>query len=178
VLNRLVYGVGTNLVTSEGSPALGGVYKLVAVRQAGEWVPAIKVSEMPLKTPNPGQKQGWRIYDRRGMATADLLSLEDEDPRQADEIQARHPSDQAKSRTIKTADIGEIEPLLVDVLKEGKQVYDLPSIEGMRQRRSQDIARLDIGVRRLLNPHVYHVSLTGKLWDLKQALIQSALKSN
>lgn len=173
VLHRLVYGVGTNLVTSEGSPALGGVYKLVAVKQANAWVPAIKISEMPLKTPNPGQKQGWRIYDRRGMATADLLSLEDEDPRQSDQILARHPSDQAKYRTIKKADIGEIEPLLVDVLKEGKLVYDLPSLEGIRERRSQDIARLDVGVRRLLNPHVYHVSLTGKLWDLKQQLIQS-----
>lgn len=178
VLHRLVYGVGTNLVTSEGSPALGGVYKLVAVKHANEWVPAIKISEMPLKTPNPGQKQGWRIYDKRGLATADLLSLVDEDPRQEDQILARHPSDQAKSRTIKKSEVGEIEPLLVDILKEGKLVYDLPSIDDMRVRRSQDIARLDVGVRRLINPHIYHVSLTGKLWDLKQHLIESTLKSS
>jgi nicotinate phosphoribosyltransferase len=177
VLHRLVYGVGTNLVTSEGSPALGGVYKLVAVKQNNDWVPAIKISEMPLKTPNPGKKQGWRIYDQRGLATADLLSLDDEDPTQEDRILARHPSDLAKSRTIKKSDIGEIEPLLVDVLKEGKLVYAMPPIEEMRERRRLDIARLDVGVRRLLNPHVYHVSLTGKLWDLKQELIQSFVKS-
>lgn len=177
VLHRLVYGVGTNLITSEGSPALGGVYKLVAVKEGAEWVPAIKISEMPLKTPNPGQKQGWRIYDKRGLATADLLSLEDEDPRQMDAILARHPSDPAKFRTIRQSEIGEIEPLLVDVLKEGKLVYDMPTIEDMRARRKADIARLDVGVRRLINPHIYHVSLTGKLWDLKQHLIESTLNS-
>jgi len=60
-------------------------------------------------------------------------------------------------------------------LKEGKQVYEMPSIAEMRERRQKDIARLDPGVRRLLNPHVYHVSLTDKLWNLKQELISSAL---
>lgn len=176
VLHRLVYGVGTNLVTSEGSPALGGVYKLVAVKEQDKWIPAIKISETPLKTPNPGYKQGWRVYDRRGMATADLLSLEDEDPRQSASIVAHHPTDPTKFRVIRSSDIGEIEPLLVDILKEGKLVYEMPSIQEMRERRKKDIDRLDPGVRRLLNPHVYHVSLTNKLWNLKQELIASALE--
>jgi len=30
-------------------------------------------------------------------------------------------------------------------------------------------------VRRLVNPHIYHVSLTQALWDLKQSLIDSAI---
>jgi nicotinate phosphoribosyltransferase len=34
--------------------------------------------------------------------------------------------------------------------------------------------RLDPGVRRLLNPHIYHVSLTERLWDVKQHLIATA----
>jgi nicotinate phosphoribosyltransferase len=33
--------------------------------------------------------------------------------------------------------------------------------------------RLDAGVKRLVNPHVYHVSLSEQLWDLKQRLISS-----
>ena len=53
-------------------------------------------------------------------------------------------------------------------------VYGLPSIEEMRERRQDDVERLDPGVRRLMNPHLYHVSLTERLWDLKQELIQSA----
>jgi nicotinate phosphoribosyltransferase len=45
----------------------------------------------------------------------------------------------------------------------------------MRARRRVDISCLDPGVRRLMNPHVYHVSLTQRLWDLKQTLIESAM---
>jgi nicotinate phosphoribosyltransferase len=33
------------------------------------------------------------------------------------------------------------------------------------------VARLDPGVRRLVNPHIYHVSLTERLFALKEALV-------
>ena len=175
LLGRLIYGVGTRLITSWGDPALGGVYKLVSVEDNGRWLPAIKVSDSALKTPNPGHKLVWRLYDRRGKATADLLSLDDEDPARMDQITLHHPVDHTRRRTLPRADIAEVEPLLVDILREGKLVCDLPSIETMRQRREADVARLDPGVRRLINPHIYHVSLTERLWTLKQDLIASAL---
>jgi len=187
LMGRLVYGVGTRLITSWGQPALGGVYKLVAVRDGRRttplrseipWVPAIKVSESSDKTPNPGHKLAWRVYDRRGLAIADLLSLDDEEPRHMNPLVLRHPSDHAKYRTLDEGDVAEIEPLLVDVLLDGRRVYDLPSIEEMRARRRADVERLDPGVRRLLNPHVYHVSLTQRLWDLKQELIRSAMEKS
>jgi nicotinate phosphoribosyltransferase len=44
----------------------------------------------------------------------------------------------------------------------------------MRVKRDQDIDALDPGVRRLMNPHIYHVSLSQNLWDLKQLLIKKA----
>jgi nicotinate phosphoribosyltransferase len=178
LVGRLVYGVGTHLITSWGEPALGGVYKLVAVRAGGEWIPAIKISESVAKTPNPGHKLAWRVHDRRGKATADLLSLDDEIPQEMEQIVLHHPTDHTKHRTLDQDEIAEIEPLLVDVLREGKLVYDLPSIEDMRERRKTDVNRLDLGVRRLLNPHIYHVSLTQKLWDLKQTLIESVVNNN
>lgn len=177
LIKRLVYGVGTRLITSHGQPALGGVYKLVAVRNHGKWMPAIKISETPHKTPNPGYKRVWRIYDARGKATADLLSLEDEDPTTMERLVLRHPSDHTKHRVVRREEITQIEPLLVEVLREGRLVYDLPSIEEIRRCREADIERLDPGVRRLVNPHIYHVSLTQRLWDLKQALIESVAES-
>jgi nicotinate phosphoribosyltransferase len=176
LMKRLVYGVGTRLITSQGQPALSGVYKLVAVCHNSEWRPAIKISESPHKTPNPGYKHVWRLYDQRGKATADLLSLEDEDPRQSAPIILRHPIDHTKYRVLDQNGLAEIEPLLMDVLREGKLVNELPSIEEMRQRRDVDIDRLDPGVRRLTNPHIYHVSLTQRLWDLKQSLIEAVKK--
>lgn len=178
LVNRLVYGVGTRLITSWGEPALGGVYKLVAIQDGGDWRPAIKLSENPAKTPNPGNKRVWRLYDERGYATADLLSLEDEDPTQGEPLVLRHPSDHAKLRVLHREEITGVEPLLVDVLVDGKLVYDLPSIDDMRVARQADIKRLDPGVRRLINPHIYHVSLTQKLWDFKEALIRSVIELN
>lgn len=172
---RLVYGVGTRLITSWGEPALGGVYKLVAVHDNGAWIPAIKVSESALKTPNPGHKLAWRVYDTRGRATADLLSLDDEDPCAMAALTLRHPTDHTSFRMLECDEIAEIEPLLVDVLLEGSTVYEPPAIDEIRERRRTDVRRLDPGVRRLMNPHIYHVSLTQRLWDLKQELIHSAM---
>jgi nicotinate phosphoribosyltransferase len=174
LVRRLVYGVGTRLITSQGAAALDGVYKLVAVCDDGEWVPAIKVSETPAKTLNPGHKHTWRLYDRRGKATADLLSLDDEDPREMNQMLLHHPTEHTKYRALEREDVQEIEPLLVDVMQDGALIYDLPTLEEIRDRRESDARRLDPGVKRLMNPHLYHVSLTQRLWDLKQALIQEA----
>jgi len=170
---RLVYGVGTRLITSQGESSLGGVYKLVAVCNDDTWIPAIKISENPDKTPNPGHKNVWRLYDQWGHATADLLSLDDEDPHQMEQIILQHVSDHTKHRTLNRAEVQEIEPLLVDVWQEGKLAYNLPPLEAIRERRQQDMARLDAGVRRIINPHIYHVSLTQRLWERKQQLIES-----
>jgi nicotinate phosphoribosyltransferase len=175
LIGRLVYGVGTRLITSWGEPALGGVYKLVAVCEDEQWVPVIKISESPDKTPNPGYKNVWRLYDQRGSATVDLLSLEDEDPREMDQVVLRHPTDHSKCRVLERDEISKVEPLLVDIIKDGQVVYDMPPIEEMRKIRTGDMAGLDPGVRRIMYPHIYHVSLTQRLWDLKQELIGSVM---
>ena len=177
LIRRLVYGVGTRLITSWGEPALGGVYKLVAVKDKSQWVPAIKISESLEKTPNPGDKQAWRLYDERNKAIADLLSLNNEDLQAMQEIILRHPSDHTKHRVLKKNKLSRIEPLLVQILTEGKLVYDLPDIETIRQWRKEDVEQLDSGVRRIMNPHIYHVSLTQGLWDLKQRMIESTTNS-
>lgn len=173
VIRRLVYGVGTRLITSEGDAALGGVYKLVAVRENGGWQPAIKLSENREKTPNPGHKELYRIYDQRGQATADLLALSDEKLADYQRLILRHPGTRIKWRALESGQISRIEPLLMDVLVEGRLVYDRPDIDAMRALRMADVERLDPGVRRLINPHVYHVSISQKLWDMKEGLIRA-----
>lgn len=178
LIGRLVFGVGTRLITSDGEAALGGVYKLVALRKDGAWRPAIKIADSPEKTPTPGSKQAWRLYDRRGKATLDLLTLADEDPRQIDPIVARHPSEHAKLRRLRQIDITEIEPLLEEVWRDGHPTGEDAPIEELRRRRAADVERLDVGVRRLINPHIYHVSLTERLWQLKQETIADAHASH
>jgi nicotinate phosphoribosyltransferase len=173
LISRLVYGVGTRLITSWGEPALGGVYKLVAVSHENRWLPAIKISESLAKTPNPGHKQVWRIYDQRNKATADVMSMEDEDLMRMDPIELRHPIEHTKRRSLTREQIMQIEPLLVEYFKEGKITRELPTLKELRRQREDDVDRLDPGVRRIMNPHIYHVSLTQNLWEQKQNLIRS-----
>ena len=63
---------------------------------------------------------------------------------------------------------------MVKILKDGDLVYDLPNLEEIRHQRKRDLARLDPGIRRLVNPHIFHVSLTESLWELKARLIRQA----
>jgi nicotinate phosphoribosyltransferase len=178
LIKRLVYGVGTHLITSTGNSALDGVYKLVAICQDGEWIPTLKISENVDKTLNPGNKRVWRVYDARGNATADLITLQGEDVCSYDPLELRHPSMATKHRFLQQADIDHVEKLLVPIILDGKLVYDKPTIAQMREIRDADIEHLDPGVRRIMNPHIYHVSLSRKLWDLKQTLIKKARDQN
>ena len=171
IINRLTYGVGTRLITSEGDAALGGVFKLVSVQDGKETIPVIKISESPEKIPIPGNKQVWRLYESNGLATADLLSLYDEEIEKMDPLTLYHPSDQIKKRVLQKSQITKIEPLLVDILRNGKQIYDFPAIQDIREVRQRDLSLLDAGVKRLINPHRYHVSLTPGLFKLKNELI-------
>ncbi|MCF7872706.1 MAG: nicotinate phosphoribosyltransferase [Candidatus Omnitrophica bacterium] len=176
LINRLVYGVGTRLITSKGHPALDGVYKLVAISDKGSLRPAIKLSETPAKTLNPGRKGVWRIYDQRNKAIADVLTLEDEDLSKEKEITLHHLTEE-KQRTVKRDDISEIKKLHQEIIKDGKVVYNFPTIDKIRETRKKDLELLDSGVKRLINPHRYHVSLSKKLWGKKKELIAAAERS-
>jgi nicotinate phosphoribosyltransferase len=160
-------------VTSAGDSALNGVYKLVALRRDSRWVPAMKLSDSPSKIPTPGDKRAWRLYDRRGKATADLLGAKDEVPADQPKIVLRHMTEASLKRTLVPRDLLEIEALLVEVLREGRRTVENPSIAQIRALRQADMERLDPGVKRLMNPHIYHVSLTEKMWQVKKKLIAS-----
>ena len=159
------------LISSKGASALDGVYKLVSIQNEGDWVPAIKISESPHKTVTPGHKQVVRVYDERGLADADVMALEFETLEGA--LHLRHPIRHDFQRVVPAEGISEVEPLLVPVWDNGRVSASEP-IETARDRRVADLERLDPGVRRFMNPHVYHVSLTQDLWTLRQDTIEDA----
>jgi nicotinate phosphoribosyltransferase len=175
LIDRLMFGVGTRLITSHGDPALGGVYKLVAVGDGqGGWAPAIKVSEDVEKIPIPGDKTVYRLYDDRGLATADVVALADEEIPTTGLLELFHPHRDAH-RILDTSDLSEVEELMRTVFENGKRRYRGEGIGELRRRRVADLARLDTGVRRLVNPHIYHVSLTPGMKTLQRDLVAKAL---
>ena len=78
------------------------------------------------------------------------------------------------ARTLTRDQISDRESILEEVYVEGTRTCGRPGIDVLHARRIADLDLLDPGVRRLVNPHTYHVSLTTKLWELKQRLIREA----
>ncbi|MCB1246496.1 MAG: nicotinate phosphoribosyltransferase [Acidimicrobiia bacterium] len=175
VVDRLVYGVGSRLISSHGDPSLGGVFKLVAVRPSASgdrWTPAIKISDSPSKMPIPGRKRLWRVYDARGLATADVVSLDSEHLETGSDLVVHDPHRPGVTRSIGRDQNAAVEELHVDVFGAGQRRTPDESLDVMRRRRQGDLARLDVGVRRLVNPHRYHVSVTTAMRDLQADLVR------
>ena len=61
--------------------------------------------------------------------------------------------------------------LLVPIFKEGKCVYDLPKLDEIQSYCKEQIDLLWDEVKRFENPHTYYVDLSGKLWKIKQKLL-------
>ena len=165
-----VWGVGTKLATAFDQPALGGVYKLSAIRKAnGPWQYKVKVSEQTTKVSTPGTLHV-RRYSSDGMFVADMTY---EDAIGApDEPTIVDPNDPTHRRRI---DAGACyEELLVPVLRGGKLVYTCPPLAETRDRTQDQLAKLHPSIRRFVNAHRYPAGLELGLHELKTKLILSA----
>nr|MDD6335153.1 nicotinate phosphoribosyltransferase [bacterium] len=163
-----IWGVGTKMITSKNNPALGGVYKLSALEENGQLVPKIKISESQWKITNPGVKQVWRLYDADGMATADLVTLEDEVIDESRPLTIFDPVETWKRMTLTDFTA---RPLLQPVLRKGEVVCDLPPLNEIKKYAKKEMATLWEEYKRLKNPHIFKVDLSDKLYALKQELL-------
>ena len=162
-----VYGIGTKLITSFHNASLGGVYKLCAIEENGRMVPRCKVSDSHEKTTNPGLKKVVRIY-QGGMAEADLICLENETINTDEPLTIFHPEQTYKRKTFRRFEVKE---LLVDVFKDGKLVYDLPSLEEIGRNFDRSSAEFFPEYKRVVNTQYYKVDLSEKLWTLRNELL-------
>ena len=165
-----VWGVGTRLVTGGYEPALGGVYKLGAVRARGEaWRHRIKISEQSIKTTNPGIQQVRRYGTEDGFLA---VVIYDEEQRLPAEPVIVDPVDPTRRKRVSPGTPGT--DLLVPILRAGRVVYEPPLLIETRARASEQVSRLHSGIRRFVNPHQYPVGLSAELHELKTRLVLEA----
>ena len=159
------FGVGERLITSSSSPVFGGVYKLVAVENdGGEIVPKIKVSENTTKITNPHFKKVYRYFDKdSGKAIADELCIYDE---VVDDSKPRTIFDPNAVWKTKMLDYYSAKELLEPICKNGKSVYESPSIEEIATYCREQIDLLWDEVKRIENPHNYNDDLSKKLYNI------------
>ena len=173
------WGVGTHLITSSDHPALGGVYKLVAVREGdGDWEPRIKLSSNPAKMTDPGRKRVIRYYDGAGRPLADLIRLHDEALDAIDAGQPAKPVPFAERQDLSFLravwDATRCEDLLQPVMRDGVRVTSSPPLEEVRARARAQVASLPEELRRLRNPEIYAVGLSPRLAAEKVRLVRQA----
>lgn len=172
-----IFGVGERLITSKSAPVFGGVYKLVAVQhEDGNFEPKIKISENIAKITNPHFKKVYRFYDKAtGKALADELCVYDE---VIDDTKPHTIFDPNAVWKTKTLTDYTIKPLLAEIFKDGKLVYNEPTLEETRRYCLEQVDLLWDEVKRFENPHNYYVDLSVKLWNIRQSLLGEKRNSN
>ncbi len=163
------WGVGTRLATAYDQPALGGVYKLAAIKDAsGAWRSRVKLSQTPQKVSDPGVLQVRRYrQDGRlvGDAIFDIAAAPKEQPVLVD-FSGKH--------RFSLPSFDGHEDLLTPIFRRGKKVYDVPPTHAARQHAMRQVAALDQSVTRLQNPLPYPVGLEEGLHELKVRLMRDA----
>jgi nicotinate phosphoribosyltransferase len=163
------WGVGTRLATAFDDPALGGVYKLSAIREpGGPWRHKIKLSEQSAKISTPGILQVKRFGEE--VLTADAIYDETQGVKMPCAIV--DPLDPIRRQMIPESTPSR--DLLVPVFRAGRRVYDSPSLETIREHAFSEIDRLPVGVKRFVNPHLYPVGLERGLYELRTRLALEA----
>ncbi|MBQ6780073.1 MAG: nicotinate phosphoribosyltransferase [Treponema sp.] len=172
------WGVGTHMVTGGNEASFTGVYKLAARhdKSTGKMKAAMKFSDNPEKSTNPGIKNVFRLFDETGMAKADILALENETLAAGTENRYYHTSVDYRQFTFKAT---KIEPMLHLMVKGGKRVNKkIPAGEQLRLAREnmvKQLETLDDSYKRILNPHIYKVSLTEEAKNLKMEFINARI---
>ncbi len=173
------WGVGTHMVTGGNEASFTGVYKLAARydKNTNKNIPAMKFSDNPEKNTNPGIKNVFRLYDDNGYAKADIIALEEEIIQPNTEHRYYHPMIDYRQFTFSAS---KVESMLHKVVEKGNRITPkIKTGEILRKAHStmqKQLESFDSSYKRILNPHIYKVSLTEKLKELKMDFINKCIK--
>jgi len=166
------WGIGTHLVTGGKQSALNGVYKLAAKQEnGGPLVPTMKISNTYEKTTNPGIKQVWRFFDHEGGALADLIALEKEHVSLGKSYTFFHPFSEVDFFEMLPERYSSCVPLLTKTVQGGKRMGTKPTLQELQAFSAENIKHFHKTYLRLINPHIYKVSLSSKLKKMKMDLL-------
>ena len=168
-----VWGVGTKLSTGQPDGALGGIYKLGAIRRpGGEWQHRIKLSEESAKASVPGSLQVRRFYHPNGRFIADAIYEDDHGVSEPCEIVDAETKDKTQiPANTRSSD------LLVPILRRGKVVYEPPNIETSREHLRKQLSCAPPEILKLTDPSPYNVGLEQSLHKLRSQLIEHAKRN-
>jgi nicotinate phosphoribosyltransferase len=165
-----LWGVGTKLTTGQPDAALGGIYKLGAVRRpSGQWQYRIKLSDEPAKTSFPGLLQVRRFQEPDGKFIADTIYEIDHAVSEPCAI-----VDVESERTTEVPAGTEYSDLLVPVFRRGKLIYQAQKIQASRDYMRKQFSCAPPEILQLRDPTSYTIGLERSLHELRSTLIARA----
>jgi nicotinate phosphoribosyltransferase len=165
------WGIGTHMVTGGDESSFTGVYKLASrTDKSGKFIPTMKLSDNPEKTTNPGVKQVWRLFHENGSVKADVVALAGEEIKAGTLMRYFHPSNDYQTFSFNAASV---KPMLSKKMAAGKRYGAEQTLPEIRCRVQAGLEQIDRTYKRILNPHIFKVSLSESLRDLKIGFLKS-----
>ncbi|MSM40657.1 MAG: nicotinate phosphoribosyltransferase [Geobacter sp.] len=163
-----IYGVGTRLATGmgDGGGALGGVYKLVRIGDT----PKLKVTSDLAKATLPDKKRLLRAVAPDDSFLMDIMTLAGEELQAGDTV--INPANPLEQKPVPVN--ARLDELRCEVMCQGRRLIPPESLEEMANRCANQLTRLPQGCLRHINPHIYKVSVSTKLNELRSRLVQEA----
>lgn len=163
------WGVGTHLITSRDTPSLSGVYKLVSVRENGEWVPRMKTTSNIAKATDPCRKQVVRYLDAGGHPIGDVLYDATETPAPSGDIIGYNRAQLHAHTRLRGAH--DARPLLETVYEDGARSAEPQAVRAIRDHARASKAAFPEEYQRLRNPEIYKVMLSERVGEVKSGLL-------
>ncbi len=171
VIQRVVWACGTNPGTCSDQPSIGGVMKLTSIdNNRGELKAVIKIAhDNPIKTSIPGSNRSVHVYTEDGNLLCCLIYHKDENPEEIDA--AYHPDDKRKCIILAHYKNLRFEKRQVPLHNPRNSELTEETIDSVRERVAGEVKRLHWTHKRLESPHKVKVSLSEKVFDLREYLI-------
>ena len=141
----------------------------------------IKLSEDIIKISNPGFKEVYRIYDKEGLAYADLITLVKNDSDKEKLVNGKDITIRDEKYDFKFSDLKEgsysVKKLTRTYVKAGEVITDeyekLFDVLGSQKYYLESLEKISAERKRLENPHKYKVDLSENLIKLKYDMIKT-----
>lgn len=170
------WGVGTKIITADGTSALGGVFKMSAREQGDGFEPVMKISNDVSKMTNPGIKTVRRFYRKdNGKMITDLICLENEAKPDGGDFTLVTESAKWRKKSLKAGKYT-CEEMLKPVMRNG-EAEPLPTLKETIAYANEQMETLWPEYKRLMNPNIMEVNLSDKLQALKTQIIEDDLKN-
>jgi len=170
ILSRVVWACGTNPGTCSDQPSIGGVAKLTSIENdRGEEKAVIKIAhDNPVKTSIPGNNRSVFVWDGEEFLCC-LVYHKDEIANTC--AIAYHPDDESKSIILQHHDNLGFSFRQRLVYQWNKPFESDVTLQDVRKLVTEETELLHWTCKRLENPHLMKVSLSERVFQLRQHLI-------